>query len=396
MTSTLFPPLMLRACLRSLVAGLPCLLPIGMAGQQATPPPATAPAATTDVLIFTNGDQLTGKLVRSTPGNVVFHSDMAGDLTVPVAKIKDLRSNGNFAVLKSNLKITGAPARPGPIQIQDGKVTVVSNGAPIETYPVTDVGYIIDEPTYLRETARHPSFFYGWNGSVSAGATLVRGTQSSTTLTTAINLIRTFPTVGWLPPRNRTTANLTETYGNSSTPDIPQANPPIVASTVLNRIFHADAERDEYLSPRFFVLGEVSFDHNYSLGLALQSIYGAGVGWTPIQRPNQQLDLKVDLHYEQQGFFDPANNQNLFGSVFAETYHYNFRHGVVFTENGNVIPSWTTPDAYSANTTAALAMPLWTRFAASVAATDNFINNPSPGYQKNSFQFVTGITYTLK
>lgn len=353
---------------------------------------SAAPAP--DLLVFTNGDQLTGKLLRATPGTVVFHSDMAGDLNIPVDKIKDLRSTGNFAVIRNDQKVIGALVRPGPIRIEDGKVNVATT--PVETLPVADIGYIIDEPTFRRETNPHPSFFYGWNGSVSAGATLVRATQTATTLTTAINLIRIFPTVAWIPPRNRTTADLVETYGTSRAPVIPQTVPPTPASVVKTSIFHADAERDEYLSPRFFYLGEVDFDHNYSLGLDFQQIYGAGLGWTAIQRPKEELDLKADIHYEKQAFFDSAINQNLIGSTFGENYHYDFPRKIVFTETANIIPGWNNSNAYSANVTAALALPVWQRFAASVAATDNFINNPSPGYQKNSFQFVTGITYALK
>ena len=45
-----------------------------------------------------------------------------------------------------------------------------------------------------------------------------------------------------------------------------------------------------------------------------------------------------------------------------ETYHYNFPRGIVFTENGNVIPGWNNADAYSANINAGLALPVWKRF----------------------------------
>src|ERR1700679_1882496 len=57
-----------------------------------------APAPTPDVLVFTNGDQLTGKLVSEMNGTVTFHSDMAGDLSIPWAKIKSIRCSQNFAV----------------------------------------------------------------------------------------------------------------------------------------------------------------------------------------------------------------------------------------------------------------------------------------------------------
>lgn len=360
------------------------------------PPAKPAP----DVLIFSNGDQLTGKLVHAVDGTITFHSDMAGDINVPLDKVKELRSSGSFAVLGKNQPVMGALVRPGTVQVADGKLTVTSGAEPIATLPATEVGYLIDEPTFRRETDPRPSLWYGWNGTLTAGATLVRATQTGTTLTAGAALIRQFPTVPYLPPRNRTTLNLTETYGTSRAPTIPQTVPRTPDAIVKTSIFHADAEQDEYLSRKFYYLAEASFDHNFSLGLQLQQIYGAGVGWTPFSNPRQELNLKADVHYEKQQFFlVPTvipNNQDLIGSTFAENYRRTFPRGIIFTEAGNVIPSWNNPNAYSANVTAGLLLPVWKRFAANLSATDNFINNPAPGYNKSSFQFVTGISYSLK
>ncbi len=358
---------------------------------------AAAPKAPPDILIFSDGDQLTGKLVQAIAGTITFHSDMAGDISVPFDKVKELRSGGSYALLEKDRKVIGALVRPGSVKVEDGKLSVTSGEQVVQTIPVGDVGYLIEEPTFRREANPHPSIWYGWNGTVSAGATVVRATQSATTFNAAAALIRTFPTVAYLPPRNRTLVDLSETYGTQRSPGaIPQTNPPLPQQIVKTNIFHADAEQDEYLSQRFYYLGEVAFDHNYALGLNLQQIYGGGVGWTPVMSAKQRLDLKADVHYEKQAFFNTAGNVNLFGSTFTESYRRSLPHNIVFTELGNVIPSWNDTNAYSANATAALALPVYKRFAANLSVTDNFINNPSPGYQKSSFQFVSGISYTLK
>ena len=161
-------------------------------------------------------------------------------------------------------------------------------------------------------------------------------------------------------------------------------------------IFHADAEQDEYISHRLYYFGGIAFDHNYSQGLDFQQIYGGGLGYTVFSTPLQAFDVKADIHYERQNFFVSSNNTQLVGSIFAENYRRNLPGKIVFTEFGNYIPSWNDPSAYSANVTGALALPLFKRFAASVSATDNYLNNPSTDYQKNSFLFVTGIAYSLK
>ena len=53
-----------------------------------------------DVIVFTNGDQLTGTLERATGDSFVFKSDVVGEVTVSADKIKELHANGKFVALK--------------------------------------------------------------------------------------------------------------------------------------------------------------------------------------------------------------------------------------------------------------------------------------------------------
>jgi hypothetical protein len=41
-------------------------------------------------------------------------------------------------------------------------------------------------------------------------------------------------------------------------------------------------------------------------------------------------------------------------------------------------------------------MPVFKRLSLVVTTTDSFLNDPSAGYQKNSFQFVTAAAYSLR
>lgn len=58
--------------------------PVVVAAQA---PPAPPPAPK-DLLVFTNGDQLSGTLERSVGDNVLFKSDMAGEITVRWRRLK--------------------------------------------------------------------------------------------------------------------------------------------------------------------------------------------------------------------------------------------------------------------------------------------------------------------
>ena len=377
------------SALRTLYLGLSLLFAAAALAQQSTPPPKPEP----DVLIFTNGDKLTGKLTRADSGNVYFKSDMAGDLTIPFDKVKELRSSGSFSMLKKGPPSKRNLVGQGQVNVADNNVTVTA--VPPVTLAIKEVGYVIDTPTYDREVNHQLGFTHGWNGAITAGASIVRSTDDNTVFTAGIGLVRLMPTVDFLPRHTRTTFNLLETYGKATSPVIPQTIPPSPSPVITKTsIFHTDAEQDWYFTPRLFALANLAFDHNYSQGLDLQQLYGGGLGWTPIQSDKQELDLKADVHYERQSFFSQPE-QDLIGSIFAEAYRRSLPHKIVFTEAGDFIPAWNNSNAYSAMATAGIVFPTWKNFGASFAVTDNYLNNPSPGYKANSFQFVAGLNYAI-
>jgi hypothetical protein len=132
-----------------------------------------------------------------------------------------------------------------------------------------------------------------------------------------------------------------------------------------------------------------------------------GAGYTVLKDAIQQFDVKADLHYEQQKFIQPEQplpplpplpltpDQNLIGSTFGETYLRAHPGKNQLTHSGTYIQSWNNTDAWSAIGTLGLALPVYHRFSLSVNLLDNYLNNPAIGFNKNSLQFVTGVTYSF-
>jgi hypothetical protein len=359
-------------------------------------PAAKSKPPAPDVLVFANGDQLTGKFLRSVGGNAVFHSDMAGDLTVSWDKVKEIHSASQFVVLQKGFH----PGRKAlPAHLPQGNLSVVnkqieltsSDGVLAAPIPLANVDYVIDSTTFDKELRQKPGFFSEWTGNATAGATLVEATQNTETFSGGIGLVRVTPAVNWLNPTNRTSLHFSGSYGKITEPGTP---------TVKTAIYHADAERDEFFSARFFALGQVAFDHNFSQSLDLQQIYGGGLGWTIMKQAKQTLDLKGTIQYEKQSFIDatPGANQNLVGSTFATNYMRKLPKGAIFTQQLQYIPAWNDLHAYSTGETNALILPVYKRLSFSVGSVDTYLNDPAntvPPTKRNSFQFTMGATYTL-
>jgi hypothetical protein len=350
-----------------------------------------------DVIVFTNGDQLTGTLERATGDSFVFKSDVVGEVTVSADKIKELHAGGKFVALKKGEKITRTSKQPGTVTYSDSALTMAATtSSAVEVVPVKNLAFLIDSVAYDKEVTSNPGIWYGWHGSLAGGITLVESTQNGQTYNAAVNLVRLIPSVSFLPPRTRSTVNVLETYGKITQPVIPQTVPPSPDTVAKTNIFHADAEHDKYFTARVYGLVGLSFDHNYAQGLNLQQIYGAGLGWTVVQTPVQEFDVKADVHYERQNFQPPTLSTNLVGSSFTELYRRNLPAKIIFTESGTFIPAWNDFSAYSAIFAAGLQLPTYKRFSLNINVLDNYLNQPAVGYKSNSLQFVTGVLYTLK
>jgi hypothetical protein len=84
------------------------------------------------------------------------------------------------------------------------------------------------------------------------------------------------------------------------------------------------------------------------------------------------------------------------GSTISEAYHRRLPRELLFTEQLAVLPAWNEFHAFSANGSVALAMPVFKRLSLTVTTSDNFLNDPATGYNKNSYQFVTAMSYALR
>lgn len=389
-------------------SGPPSLLPftrllaiailIAACGAGAQPAPPSA-----DVLVLSNGDTLHGKLVNEVGGKVTFHTDSLGDVSVGWDKIKELHAAGVFTVLdntfKPGSKKHASQVPTGSVDVADGSLIVHGTNAPAPI-PVKNAQFIVDAPTFDKQLNHSPNFFTGWNGAATAGATLVQATQNQYTVSGALGLVRVVPTASWLNPRNRTTADFTGSYGKITQPAYSAGGVVVAPVVTKSAIFHLAAERDEYVSPRFFVLAQTAFDHNYAQDLQLQQIYGGGVGWTVFSTPRQQADLKATMQYEREQFISsPAGtSQNLVGSTFAADYLLKMKL-FSYTQGLQFIPSYNIPRAYSANETNTVAFPAYKNLAFSLGTIDSYLNDAPaslPPTKRNSFQFIMGLTYAIK
>jgi len=340
-----------------------------------------------DVLLFTDGERLTGHFVKSSGTTLTFKSDALGDITVDWKKVKELQTSEKVAVIAKGVRIR-KPQQAGNIpqgilSVQDQQVHLTPPTP--QPIPLASTADIIDQAGFDKAINHQPGILGGWKGTITVGAALVNATQDSETFTSAVNLVRAIPAEDWLEPRNRTIVNLTESYGEVTQPHTP---------TILTSIFHGDVERDEYFSRRVYAFGQAAFDHNYSQGLQLQQTYSGGIGYGIIQNDNEMLDVKGSASYVRQQFAG-AMTQDLIGSIFGEDFNRKFKHGLTLDQHFTFTPTWNNTKYYMAAFNALLTMPVYKHINGSVGFIDSYLNHPPAAFRKNSVQATVGLTYVL-
>src|SRR5450631_968568 len=228
--------------------------------------------AAPDTLVLSNGDTLHGKLVSAIQGKVTFHNDSLGDLTLDWDKIKELHTAQKFAIIDKNVKEHGKKtvgAIPvGTLEVENKSVAVhPENTAATAPIPVGDAQFILDEATIDKQLHHEPGLLAGWSGAATAGAAVVTATENQYTFSGGVGLVRVVPTASWLNPRDRTSIGFTGSFGKITQPAYLNAGVLVPAVVSKSAIYHAEVERDEYFSPRFFGLAQTAFDHNYGQDL---------------------------------------------------------------------------------------------------------------------------------
>lgn len=366
--------------------------------------PAQKSAPPADVLVLSDGDTLHGKLVNEVGGKVTFHTESLGEVSVTWDKIKELHAGGDLAVLDKTVKRGRKKHQDqipsGSIDVEAGAVNIHGANVPAAPIPVKNAEYIVEAPVLDKQLNHEPGIRTGWNGAASAGATLVQATQNQSTVSGALGLVRVVPSLTWLDPRNRTAIDFSGSYGKITQPAYTSGGVTIAATTTKSAIYHADAERDQYFSRRFFALAQTAFDHNFSQDLDLQQIYGGGIGYTIFSTPRHEADLKATVQYEKQQFISAtsAANQNLVGSTFSASYALKMKL-LAYSQTLQFIPSYNTPRAYSVNETDTVVFPAYKNLGFNLGTIDTYLNDPPaslPPTKRNSFQFTMGLTYAIK
>lgn len=354
---------------------------------------AGIPAKSQDVVLFRNGDRLSGKLVEAAHDGVTFAGTATGTLSLQWNTIQRINLNqSSLAVTSKANSSSSAPnkfsASLDAIEVHDSNLALIQSGkAPTLTVAIVD--FISISPPSPSSTPP-TSIVKGWRGSLLLQDSLTGATQKKYDLAGSLHVARSTKSRDAFS-HQVTSVDLQEDFGEASKPN---------ASPVRTVLYEGILEHEVYLNDkgRAYLFGLGDFYHNLSLGMNFQQSYGLGVGWNG-QHQRHRFGFVGDVRYVSEDIYAPGISLKLAASGLSEYYSYTFswpkKKPISFDERLLFVPSFNQSKAYQARGTAGLRLPLTPKFSLGIREYDDYLRNSPKGTNQNYSKVSLTLNYSI-
>jgi putative salt-induced outer membrane protein YdiY len=326
-----------------------------------------------DQITLTNGDRLTGEIVKSDGKTLTLKTQFAGTVEVEWPAIQTLQSDKPAFVQSSHTKQTYS----GTVSLEGDSVTVKPASGPVATVAKSDVAALrspAEQTAY--EKQQHPGLLQGWNGGANVGFALAAGNSETRNLTLAFNATRT----GLRDKLALYESSLYSTNGLSS------------PGTTANLV-QGGARYDHDFDGILFVFGSADFMSDALQALNLRSVFSGGLGYHIIKRDTTTLDFITGANYTHESYV--PFTRNTVGLTLGEDFMHKMKRSTVITEDLTFFPDLSDTGEYRTNVNLGTTTKLNKWFGWQNTFSDIYVTNPPLGAKKNDVLFSTGLNVSF-
>jgi putative salt-induced outer membrane protein len=349
-----------------------------------------AGVACADQITLTNGDRLTGTIIKSDGKTLLIKTELAGDVNVQWSAITSIVSSQNLHLgLKDGQTIVGT------VTTNDGKFDVTTKAAGNVEAPkdaVTAVRNDAEQQSYDAEIdrLRNPRLSDFWSGLLDAGLSDTSGNSSTINFTLAAKAAR-------VTDNDKISVYATSVYSKEDNTSPSQ-------TTAKN--IEGGIRGDINVSPKLFVFGFTDFQYDAFQHLDLRNVLGGGLGYHVVKTKSTQFDVFGGGDFNQEyyaAYLDNATatiipsltrkSAEINGGESLNSKIFNGRTSV--TEAFSLFPnvSDTGDFRFTLDISAATKLKSWLSWQ--VTFSDRFTNYPQPGLKDNDTILATGLRLTF-
>ncbi len=327
-----------------------------------------------DQVTLTNGDHITGTVVKSDGKTLTLKTELAGTVEIKWSGIKDFVADTPVVITTASDK----PPISGTVTTKDDTLVVASNSGTVNV-PKADVTALrspADQQAY--EKALHPDLLHGWNGGIDLGFALTAGNSQTTNLAVAV-----------LADRKTTNDKLSLYFKQVNAKN---NAPGAVPSTTANNIM-GGARYDRNLTARLFAFVNGDFMHDSLQSLNLRSVLGGGLGFHAIKGERTTLDFLGGGNYTHESY--DTFTRNFAALTLGEEFMHKIHSSTVINQKLAFYPDLSNTGEYRTNFDLGTVTKLNKWLGWQNSFSDIYVTNPPVGKKKNDIVLTTGINVSF-
>jgi putative salt-induced outer membrane protein YdiY len=334
---------------------------------------AGLPVAAADQVVLTNGDILTGSIVKKDGATLTMKSEFLGVISMPWAAVKSIRSDSELVVV-----LPGGDAVKGKIS-SVGDSLQVATGTETKSAPLAGIGALRDAAEqHSFERLEHPRLVDLWAGSFDLGLALARGNARTSTLTTAFTAAR-------VTRKDKVVVYFNQIYGSARVNGV---NSDIASAVRGGWKYNRD------VSARAFLTVFNDYEHDRFQNLDLRFVGGAGAGFSAIRSDALRLDFDAGVDYNRENFFSGLR-RNSAEANFGNNLLKKMNTATSITQSFRLFTNLSNTGEYRVNFDLGTVTTLKKWLGWQVTVSDRLLSNPVQGRQRNDLLVSTGFRVTF-
>ena len=300
-------------------------------------------ACRADQITLSNGDRLTGTVKRVGGGKVVLETEYAGTISIDLKSIASIETEGEMTMV-----LDDDSRRYGRLTGDSERLSVSGGPGAVEVMHVASVlpGRVTGQEWKV-------------TGRVDLGA-------SDTSGNTEVTRVHTDAEVIARKGKNRYTAGGRANYATDHGTE-----------TESNATVYA--KYDRFLTRKWYLYANTSFENDKFKDLQLRSTAGVGTGYQFFDTERTTLSLEGGLEYVHTDFYTQPTDQYPAARVSTRFTYWVWQDLMQFFHDSSAYMSLESPANAFARTQTGLRFPLRDNFLATAQLNVDWDGNPAPG-----------------
>ncbi|HEY8559692.1 MAG TPA: DUF481 domain-containing protein [Pyrinomonadaceae bacterium] len=327
-----------------------------------------------DQIVMTNGDRLTGKVVKKDGDSITIESELAGTVKIKWSSVAEVMFDEPMSLTTADGKVLY-----GRLSTAEDKLvvkltedeTIVIEKRELKTVRTPEEQEKFElEQKRLRE--RKITDF--WSGAVDVGFSMTAGNSDTRSFSAGLRGVRETP-----DNKFSVYANALQVRNSSKGPT------EITAQSVW-----AGARHDVNLNEKWFAFGSGDFEYNKPQKLNLRAVLGGGAGYHAIKKDRVTLDLTGGMTNNFEDFSNGVT-RNSAELLFGEEAKLKINRRVKFNNRAVFYPNLSRPGNFRALLDGSLQTDLNSWLGWHVSVGNRYNSRPVLQTEKNDFLMSTGL-----